>query len=240
MKPPDFMKKFNITNETDALNCFNGWVEENYKTTKYRIISSDSKSLTVSNVPDLIYKEQRVKKYLPQTGDSRYDNDHFINFLHGSFDYAHHNFPELSNGYEDRKVFHLNQCYDNAIAVYNILHSLTQLNDLPVSSPNSICFGFVTRKILPGALIGNAIFNIQEFTVHDWHCWNKINDFLIDISLYKNGGIFPFGSHKNVWEKAENHIFKTHPETIEYFGIDFIDHTQFISLVNEILSEIII
>lgn len=226
----------NITDKLDAENHLNKWVENNYNTTKYRLVPSKSDLIVLSNVPDSIYSDDRLGKYSPPESKNRYNNDHFINFLFQSFNFAHENAPELCNGYEDGKVFHLNQCYDNSLAAYNLLYSLTVLNDLPVCFNNCICFGYVSKKILPGALIGDAVINIDGLVFRDWHVWNKINDFIIDISLHKNAGMFPLDTQNVMWERAENHIFKTPPEAVKYYGIDFEEHTQPTSFTRDILN----
>jgi hypothetical protein len=230
------MNLINITNKLDVQNHLNEWVESNCNTTRYRIVPSKSDLVIISNVPDSIYNDSRLKKYSPPNSNNRYNDEHFINFLCQSLNFAHENAPELCNGYEDGKVFHLNQCYDNSLAAYNILYSLTVLNDLPVSSNNCICFGYVSKHILPGALLGNAVINLDGLVMHDWHVWNKINDFIVDISLHKNAGVFPLGTQNVMWEKAENHIFKTTPEAIDYYGIEFEDHTQFINFAHDIFN----
>lgn len=229
------MKYFEITNNIDAAVLFNdvsGHIKNN---TKYRAQSSDTFNI-VTNVPEQIYSHSGLQKYSAPSTINNYNDEHFIAFLQKYFDYAHHNNPHSKH--TDGKMFHYNHCYENSLGAYFSLLSLTANNDLPTSNPAKICFGYKARQIAPGALIGNAVITSKDLVVHDWHIWNKINNFIIDLSVTKNGGISDLAANtqQRTWGKAEDHVFNNPPQNATYYGIDFEDHTEFASFTDDLFS----
>lgn len=215
---------------------FNKYGKSINTTTPYRVVESEEGQNTITNVPTAIYNNPGLRKYTPPNGELSSNNKHFISFLHQGFDFFHRNHPEAHLRYEDGKIFHYNKCYDNSLGGYFCLLNLATNNNLPITDPICICFGFLSRKVLPGATLGNAVINVPNMIVHDWHVWNKINRIIIDLSITKNGGVFALGAKEQKWERAEDHVFKHPPENTTYYGIDFDDDQKIITFTKELFG----
>lgn len=221
-----------INKHNEAVDSFNLVASNLFNGIPYRTIPSQSG--VISNVPQQVYDHSETKAYAPPKVKNSSNNEHLLDFLHSGFDFFHHNFPDMIEKFPDGKVFHYNHCHDNSVAAYHILLNLLQNNDLPQDAPICICMGYISRTIPPGTLIGESMLAYEGLVVHDWHVWNKFNNFIIDLSMSKNGGLLALGSNQDKWQKASDHIFKYPPKNTAYAGIDFesyADYTNFSNLV---------
>jgi hypothetical protein len=230
------MKYLKINNKFEATDYFNEMSKKIGINTVYRSIESSEHMNVITNVPTEIYRNPAIKVYSPPNTHDHNNNNHFISFLQNSFNFLHHNHPEIHLKHEDGKAFHCNHCYDNSQVVYFTLLNLSANNNLPVTSPICICYGYISKQVLPGTMVGNAVVNMENLVVHDWHFWNKINNFIIDLSVTKSGGIYGLDTKQIKWEKAEDHVFKYPPENTTYYGIDFSDHQEFMRFTNELFG----
>ena len=229
------MQLIKITDKHVAIKHFNRLSNHHISGSPYRIIDSTKNISIISNVPPELYTNPKVTKYITPKAKSRTNNGTFIKFLHEYFNYAHNNDPEAYLHHQDGKMFHYNQCIDNALSVSFLLKELSENNGLPITSPICSCFGYIEKKLVPGGVIGNAVICMNNLTVHDWHAWNMVNDFLIDVSITKNGGIQNSPAKEIKWTAAEDHIFKYHPENIVYNGKSFSVREEFIKFTKKLL-----
>jgi hypothetical protein len=227
-----------INNKYDAVKYINEQTASINNYTKYRALNSDEDSKVITNVPFDVYDNPKLTKYSPPQTESQDNDSYFINFLQDGLDFYHNNHPDMKAYYDDGKVFHYNECYNNSLGVNACLLNLSEYNDLPATSPICLAFGFISRISMPGAVIGNALVNMEGLVLHDWHIWNKINNFIVDVSVTKSGGIFNLDTDTKTieWKKAKDHIFKHPPENIKYSGIDFTDSKEFIEYVKTIFN----
>jgi len=230
------MEYTTINNQNEAVEHINIISKKSFNSTPYRTVISKSGSYITTNVPQQIYDHHELKEYFPPKKENKFNNNQYIGYLQASFDFFHHNFPDMHEKYEDGKVFHYNQCYDNSSAVYHILINLSQNNDLPVVAPICICIGYISRIVEPGALIGNAVVNFEGLIVHDWHVWNKINNFIIDLSILKSEGFFAPETKQIKWDNATDHVFKHSPKYTKYSGIDFDNYLNFVNFATTLFN----
>jgi len=223
-----------INNTKEAVDYFNIETENINTNNRYYILESKTGENIISNVPSEIYTDSRLIKYAESKNIHTGNSEKFINFLCESFDYVHNNVTDEQKECEDGKVFHYNECYNNSLAAYFFLHNLSLNNNIPVSSPICICIGYMTNMVKRGGLVGEAVILMEDLIVHDWHVWNMINDFVIDLSTINTGGIFPLGTKYRQWERAKDHVFKSTPSNISYSGIPFQDHENFNSFVRKV------
>lgn len=228
------MKQKTINNHNEAVEYFNLVSKDLFSSTPYRSINSQLG--VISNVPQQIYDHSESKVYSPPEVETKFNNKHLIDFLHSGFDFFHHNFPDIIEKFADGKVFHYNQCHDNSVAAYHILLNLSQNNDLPLSTPIFICLGYISRIICAGTLVGEAVVTYDGLIVHDWHVWNKFNNFIIDLSISKNGGLLSLGNPQNKWQNASDHVFKYPPKNTAYTGIDFESYPDYSNFSNMIFD----
>ena len=64
-----------------------------------------------------------------------------------------------------------------------------------------------------------------------------INNFIIDLSISKNGGIYDLTARQIQWEKAEDHVFKYPPANITYNGINFTEHNKFTKFASDVFDD---
>ena len=230
------MKYKKITNSKDAVDYFNLETENINTTNIYYILESEHGEKIISNVPSAIYADQRLSSYTESNKIHTGNSEKFIDFLCECFDYAHSSLTNEQAEQEDGKVFHYNECYNNSLAAYFFLHNLSLNNNIPVSAPICICIGYMTNRVKQGGLIGEAVVLMEDLIVHDWHVWNMINGFIIDLSTINTGGIFPLGTKYRQWERAKDHVFKSTPSNISYSGIPFHDHEDFNLFVRKVFD----
>jgi len=229
------MKYVNITDLDSAVDLFNESTK-NFNGEPYRVIELKNNQLVMSNVPASIYNNQASKKYCPPKPKKRDKSEQIIPFLHEAFNFFHNNSPHIIEKHADGKLFHYNHCFDNSMAVYYCLQNLVTSSDLPISEPISICIGYISRPIKHGTAAGSAVLNIPNLIVHDWHLWNKVNGFIIDLSIRKQGNPHCLQTEKLQWIQAQDHVFKKTPKNLTYHGVDFSDPTKFHEYSEEIFG----
>ncbi|MCI5162816.1 MAG: hypothetical protein D3917_12535 [Candidatus Electrothrix sp. AX5] len=230
------MKYTEISDIHRAADFFNECARSINTSTPYRVIESEEDRNIITNVPPAIYNDTDLRKYLPPDEELSSNSNNFVSFLHQGFDFFHNNDPEAHLKYEDGKIFHYNKCYDNSLAAYFCLLNLSKNNNLPITGPICICLGFLSREVSLGAGLSNAVINVPNMIVHDWHVWNKINSIIIDLSIIKHGGVFSLGTKELKWGKAEDHVFKYPPENTVYYGIDFDDDPKFTNYIKKLFD----
>ena len=231
-------KYYEITDAFGAAEYFTELSKQQNMNSVYRVMESIKEYCIISNVPHEIYTHPKLKKYTPPKSHNTGNNEYFISFLHDAFNFFHHNYPDAHLRYDDGKLFHYNNCYDNAMGVYFCLQNIAANNGMPLKSPICISLGYISNLLTKGGLIGNAVVKTEGLIVHDWHIWNMVNNFIIDLSIQKNGGIHDISITEIQWQRAENHVFKYPPANINYAGINFSDHEQFINLIKDIFDNI--
>ena len=217
-----------INQVVEYLNNNVNWIENQ---SKYRILESDSSIKAITNVPVIMYEDLSYKKYSSPIEQNSSNNSEFIRLLQEAFDYFH-NFLSTEN----EKLFRYNHCYENALAVFKSFENPGFKEKILVTSPEKICFGYISKKIKQRSLLNDLVIDIEDLVIHDWHVWNKINDFLIDLSIQKDVDFPIYDQSQLEWKEAQDHIFKDPPENIEYFGKDFVSVEEFQSLIKEVLN----
>lgn len=230
------MNYLKINDKFSAVEFFNELSHKMDYDTTYRILDSPDNQSVITNVPPEIYDSTALINYAPPTSEETGNSQYFIDFLHEGFNFFHHNFPDARLKFEDGKLFHYNDCYENSLGVYFCLQNIGKNNNIPITSPICICFGYIAKLLSPGGVIGNAVINVNGLVVHDWHVWNMINNFVIDLSITKNGGVYALSTTQLRWKQAEDHVFKNPPENISYHGIPFTDDQEFTSFTKNIFD----
>jgi hypothetical protein len=221
------MKYFYIEDKHQAVEYFNEVLNSLNLGGSYRVIESEESQNIISNVPPEIYANSKLAEYTPPSSNNIGNNNKFISFLHDGFNFFHNNHPDAHLRYEDGKLFHHNNCYDNSVAVYFCLLNLSK----------SICVGYVSKSLQPGGLLGNAVINMKNLVVHDWHIWNMVNDFIIDLSISNTGGVYGLSAKNIIWDKSENYVFKYPPSNISYRGINFTSLEKFKKFTMELFPQ---
>jgi len=231
------MKYLYIENYHQAVEYFNEALRSLNLDSVYRAIDSEEGHSVISNVPHEIYANPALSEYIPPSSNDVGNNNNLISFLQQGFNFFHKNHPDAHLRYEDGKLFHHNKCYDNSMAVYFCLQNLSINNNMPITSPISICVGYVSKRLQPGGVLGNAVIKMDDLIVHDWHIWNMVNDFIIDLSISNTGGVYNLSTKNIIWEKSENYIFKYPPLNIRYRGISFTDIEKFKEFAIELFPQ---
>lgn len=231
------MSYIKINDKYEAVRHFNEHVKTINNYTKYRVLEYGDDSNIVTNVPLELYENPQLTKYSPPPVELPNNNKNFIKFLQDGFNFFHNNHPDMQELFDDGKMFHHNECYHNSLGVKFSLLNLAENNGLSVTDPICISLGYISKSVVPGGVVGNALVNMEGLTVHDWHIWNKINNFIVDLSVTKSGGIFELGTTVIEWEKAEDHVFKYPPENTTYYGVDFVDSQEFNQSVEALFEQ---
>jgi hypothetical protein len=175
----------------------------------------ENNNIIISNVPKKLY-EKKLKKYnKPNNVDTE-----FIKLLKQNFDLFHN--------HSQTESFQLNKCFENSVNVFEFLKQLDNDDNFNIFSPVKIVYGYFSREIPLNTIINDKIIT-QKFIIHDWHVWNYINNFLIDVSLLKNGTFLGVEVDTPIsWGKTDDHVFVSCPNGVEYYGIDFDNRHNFI------------
>jgi len=201
----------------DILDSLNKCLElENIQGSKYYIFKENANELILSNIPQDFYKKE-LKKYSEINGQNC-DNEEFIKLIKYNIDY----FQEHA-GPDKLKLF---KCFENSTIIFDSL-GLLDKKENNINSEVKIVYGFISRKIPIGTSFNNEVLLREGLIIHDWHVWNYINNFIIDVTLLKNGSII--GIDENItWGKADDHVFLNAPNNTDYFGIEFNNYDEFI------------
>jgi hypothetical protein len=88
-----------------------------------------------------------------------------------------------------------------------------------------------------GTVIGDIVVQNNLLYVHDWHVWNYIDNFLIDLSIFKYGNLIRLDSDIRSWGKASDHVFVHPPPGAEYFGNAYDDMKTFETRIFEYFKQ---
>jgi len=206
-----------LTSAIDILNAYNECLGlENIDTQTSYILKDSEEGLVISNVPHELY-EKKLKKY-NGTDYLNAVNEKIANLIKKNIDYF-----QKSNG---QNVFNLNKCFENSTIIFDSLKLINE-SENGIHEGVKIAYGFVSRKIPINTDFNNKIISRDNIFIHDWHVWNYINNFIVDVTLLKNGPVIEI--HKKVeWGAADDHVFLTTPENTNYYGIEFENYDEFV------------
>lgn len=172
----------------------------------YYIYNSDK--LIFSNVPQIYYNNSYKRYNPPQNNDE-------INLVSESL-------KKIINNYHSNiNEFKLNNCFENSKILFEHLKK-TYNNKF---DSIKIVYGFIKREVSKETDINGESIS-KNIIVHDWHVWNYINNFLVDITL-PNYGLTINIDEELEWGDAQKHCFIIPPLKTEYFGLEFDDYNKF-------------
>ncbi|MGV8059806.1 MAG: hypothetical protein AB2L12_17570 [Smithellaceae bacterium] len=212
--PAEIVSALNLcaTQKTTADSKFN----------KYYLLQNDSNAPIISNVPKNMYKNENLKKYIVPAKVGTLN--HFISDLQSYIDAVH---------YENGECFRLNGCSHNSKGVFYLVQNLSRIGAIKPKPINEIVLGYKVGKMPGGTVIGGIVVQKELLYVHDWHVWNYIDHFLIDLSLFQRGN--HLGLHSNIqsWGRAKDHVFVYPSPGSEYFGNAYSDLKSFENKISE-------
>ena len=192
---------------------------------KYRHHTDYNDRIIISNVPSNLYLK-KLTRYIPPVKIEN-KNKKIARFLINEINNLQKTEKYYSSRSPDGKIFQNNQCYFNSGDFFLHLWEKNIGKHFKVSSPVKMAYGYISRTLPKGISIDNKVIEIDNVVLHDWHVWNYYNNFLVDITIFKNGNIIPFKNEHLLWGKAEDHVFIKPPNGIDYYGIEFGDIFEF-------------
>lgn len=182
----------------------------------YYLFKNDNQDI-ITNVPASVYKKDLKLYNIPAITNKTED---FINILKQNIDYFQ-NHPETEN-------FQLNSCYNNSEIIFEFLSQLNNNKEYNIFSSIKLVYGYFSRKLPFESCIDNYIIGCDNILLHDWHVWNYINNFLIDVSLFSKGTFIGINDEITDWGIADDHVFFNTPVGIDYFGIEHENKNSFV------------
>jgi hypothetical protein len=199
--------------------------------TPYYLLPNNSDTYTISNVPPNIYEKEDIKKYVTPSKESSFP--HFIAGLQNCIDMVQEEFNKTNGG----EYFKLNQCFFNSRELFWFVKYLSTIGAIKPNPNIKIVLGYKTSKIPGGTVIGDVVVQNNLLYLHDWHVWNYLENFLIDISVFKNGNLVGLNSDIQSWGKAKEHVFVHAPPGGEYFGNAYDDMNAFEMIISEYFKQ---
>lgn len=191
-------------------------VQKNQKIKTFDYYLSEEDDNIITNVPKKLYRKE-LKKYIPPL---EIDNN-FVNLLKQNIN-LFHDYPETES-------FQLNRCFENSENIFEFLKQLDNNQNFNIICPVKIVYGYFSRKTPLNTVINGKVL-IKEFILHDWHVWNYINKFIIDVSLLKTGTFLNINSNTPTsWKNADDHVFVKNSDNIEYYGAEFDNRRDFVN-----------
>jgi len=172
--------------------------------------------LDISNVPRDIYALQLHNYAAPMHFDAK-TRSLFLG-LQTKLD-IFHNGPSPS--------FKLNECYENAENVYRLVKHLSDIKATKMKYPVQVVLGYFSSKIPFGTQIGDKIIQNHNVWHHNWHVWNYVEKLLVDMSIFKHGGLLPPGGNVTSWGSSKEHVMINPPNGMQYCGVAFADYSKF-------------
>lgn len=193
---------------------------------EYYLYYSDTDKSIISNVPSAIYDKLKPIKYFAPRLLSNKLKSKILN-LQENINILHNNHPDAATKFANGKIFQLSQCHHNSTGIFHFVHQLAGIKALRVSKPIQIVLGYIARKIPFRTQVGSFIIENNTICLHDWHVWNYIENILVDMSMFKNGGLLPPDGNITSWGVSQDHIFIYPPKNIEYWGIAYNNYANF-------------
>lgn len=201
----------------------------------YYLLSEENTKSIISNVPKPIYKELKLREYIPPKRINK-NTKELMDYLLESIDLLHNSDPVGQSQFADGKGFQLNQCHHNSSSLFKLVYYLKNRDYISSNTKIKIVLGYISRKVPFRSLIGSLGIENDSLWVHEWHIWNYVNSILIDMTLFFHGNILPPESEIACWGKAEDHIVIFPPQSIEYRGCVFSDFNNFNRIVERIIG----
>jgi hypothetical protein len=208
-----------VSEIVDSLNCCAG--KRDVQGPRYYLLSLKNNPPRISNVPPLIYEKETTKKYSAPKMSAKIIR--FIEHLQKNIDIVQNGDPFEPGTNEKEDAFTLNDCYKNSKRLFQLVKHLYKIKIIPKKYKVKIVLGYIVSRIPLGTNIGNIVVENDLLFLHDWHIWNYINNFLIDLSLFKDGNLIAPNRSITSWGDAKSHVFITPPNGIEYFGKFYTD-----------------
>lgn len=188
----------------------------------------------ISNIPNHFYERKDITKYC---GSIKSTNNHksLIVCLKQNVDLFQNAPGPKTVDSPDGKAFQLNRCYMNGRGAFILFTHLRNQGHIKLKNPIKVAFGYVENKLPFGTKIGNKVIESNNIIIHDWHVWNLVEGFLVDLTIFRNGGLLPPHDTINGWGTAADHIFKTKPKNLNYYGIEFEDLDEFAEELNKVI-----
>jgi hypothetical protein len=216
---------------TAALN--NGLISQDINN-RYYIKSNETEEIHISTVPSTIYNISQLRKYIPPK-KIKYDIISLLDNLKENIDVLqNYSYPDATS-FNDDKAFKLNNCYSNSGQIFHLVQHLSNIKAIRLKKPVQIVFGYICNKIPFGTQIGDAVIENHNIWLHDWHVWNYIEDVLVDMSMFNNGGLLNPNGNVTSWGSSQDHVFIYPPNKMQYWGVAFTDYNRF----NEIFADIL-
>ncbi|HCE68985.1 MAG: hypothetical protein A2X82_05220 [Geobacteraceae bacterium GWC2_55_20] len=189
----------------------------------------------VSNAPNEIFELFPLRMYSPPKEVTAKVKSLLSN-LQENID-IFQNYPlDPSDPDFSQKPFRLNECYHNSVNLFHMVRHLDTIKAIKLTKPVKIVLGHVSSKIPFGTKVGNAVIESDSVWLHDWHVWNYVENVLIDMSMFKHGGIIPPDDSVTSWGKAQDHIFAYPPNNLKYYGVSFSTLSEFNNVFGKIFG----
>lgn len=202
---------------------------------QYYLHSEQPGKTVISNVSSDIYKKLEPRKYCAPQNVSSHILSLVLN-LKDNINIFHNNDPYAATRFADGKVFQLNQCYHNSTEMFFLIEHLSSIKVIKINQPVQIVLGYFARKIPFGTQTGNTIIENNSIWVHDWHIWNYVEKILVDMSVFKNGGLLPPDGYITSWGTSEDHVFVIPPKGMEYWGVTFDNLGRLNKVVEQVIG----
>jgi hypothetical protein len=199
--------------------------------TPYYLLPDHSDTHTISNVPPCIYEKEALNKYVAPLNESI--SHQFVVGLQNCIDMVQDEFNK-SNRCE---YFQLNQCFFNSRELFGFVNHLSKIGAIKPNPNIKIVLGYKASKIPCGTVIGDVVIQNNLLYLHDWHVWNYLDNFLIDLSIFKYGNLIRLDSDIHSWGKANDHVFIHPPHGAEYFGNAYDDMKIFDTLISKYFKQ---
>ena len=212
-----------------------GAVAQGIMSNRYYLHSEQFGKTIISNVPSAIYEKLEPSKYFAPENISS-DIESLVLNLKENINILHNNHPDAATRFADGKVFQLNKCYHNSTGIFFLIDHLASIKAIKINQQVQIVLGYFARKIPFGTQIGNTVIENNSIWLHDWHIWNYIQKILVDMSVFKNGGLLPPDGNITSWGTSEDHVFVYPSKGMEYWGVAFENLDQFNEVVEQVIG----
>lgn len=228
-------KLFGVSRAEEITEALNYGLSLQGINNRYYIKSVDTDGIHISTVPSGIYEIPRLNKYMHPKQVS-HNLKSLIENLQENINLLQ-NFPvPASASFSDEKVFKLNDCYHNSAHLFHLVQHLSNIKAIRLTKPVQIAFGYVCNKVPFGTQIGNKVIESHIIYLHDWHVWNYIENVLVDLSMFNNGGLINPHGNFTTWGTSQDHVFIFPPNNMQYWGVAFTDYIRFNELFSDILG----
>jgi len=210
-------KLLGVSQPEEILSAMNvGLSLQGIEGSHYYIHCVEADRLDISNVPPDVYGLQLNNYVAPMHIDAKIRSS--FSGLQTNLDIFHNCSPPC---------FRLNECYGNAEIVYQLVKYLSDIKAMKIKYPVQVVLGYFSSKIPFGTQIGDKIIENHNVWLHSWHVWNYVEKLLVDMSMFKHGGMLPPGGNVTSWGSSKEHVVINPPSGIQYCGVAFADYSKF-------------